>query len=142
MYDAIPDGRVRCANWTIGQIAVIESHMSKHLVNKKLAIALGIAAVLAGIFIAEGPFKSHATAIQFVLVFYALCVWAWRVMLPTAIALALWQYVLPANTVYTGRFGLGILVTGIALGIFWHLRHRKAIRKKEDPVEAGSQSPS
>lgn len=110
-----------------------EIEMSKKFVDRKTAIAILIAALLAGVFIAVGPFKSHGTAIQFVLIFYALCVWAWRVMLPTAIALAIWQYVFPANMPYSGAFGLGILVTGIAVGIFWYLRHRKALGKTGTP---------
>jgi len=110
-----------------------EIEMIKKLVDRKIAIAILMAALLAGAFIAVGPFKSHATAIQFVLVFYAFCVLAWRVMLPTAIALGIWQYVVPANMPYSGSFGLGILVTGIAAGIFWHLRQRKAIGKTGTP---------
>lgn len=39
-------------------------------------------------------------------------------MLPTAIALAIWQYVVPANMPYSVAFGPVILAMGIAAGIF------------------------
>jgi hypothetical protein len=107
--------------------------------KNKLRIAilflLPVLAGTAGIFIALGPFQDHRTSISLVLVFYALCVWIWRVMATLAVALAIgWGL---SYTVFfnTGYLSLALLVLGLILGIVWHVRQRRSIAKDKNVLE-------
>jgi hypothetical protein len=96
---------------------------------------LPVLAGAAGIFIALGPFQDHANSIWLVLVFYALCVWIWRVMAALAVALAIgWGL---SYTVFfnNGYLSLALLVLGLVLGIVWHLRQRRSIAKDKNVLE-------
>lgn len=100
--------------------------------EKKFRTAiLFIAPVLGGVFIAVGPFQDHASFIMLGLIFYALCIWVWRVMVAVAAALVTgWglSYIVSANA---GTLSLVLLVLGLVLGILWHVRHRRSIAKDD-----------
>lgn len=104
--------------------------MNQDKLKTAILYALPVFAVAAGIFITLGPFQDHATFIELTLIFYALCIWIWRVMVALVAALAMgWglSYIVSFNG---GYLGLALLVLGLALGIVWHLRHQRSIVKK------------
>jgi uncharacterized membrane protein HdeD (DUF308 family) len=100
-----------------------------------ILVLLPVLAVLAGVLIAFGPVQDHSNSILLVLVFYVLCVWIWRVVLALGLALAMgWglSYVISANA---GYLSLALLVSGLVLGIVWHVRHRRRVAKGDEPLE-------
>ncbi|WP_411884895.1 hypothetical protein [Polaromonas sp. YR568] len=57
-------------------------------------------------------------------------------MLALAVALAVgWglSYAVPANA---GYLSYALLVAGLAMGFFWHVRHRRSVAKGDEPLEA------
>lgn len=105
------------------------------LMRTPILLIVPVLAVLAGIFIAFGPFQDHATSIQLVLVFYALCVWVWRVMAALGLALAIGWGLSYAVSFNTGYLSLALLVPGLVLGIVWHVRQRRSVAKDKDVLE-------
>ena len=109
--------------------------MNKSKPKTFILVLLPVLAVLAGVFVALGPVQDHANSILLVVIFYVLCVWIWRVMLALGLALAMgWglSYAVSANA---GYLSLALLVSGLVLGIVWHVRHRRRIAKGDGALE-------
>ncbi|MBW8721221.1 MAG: hypothetical protein JF626_04780 [Polaromonas sp.] len=102
--------------------------------SKTKLMILPVLAALAGVFIALGPFQDHATSIQLVLVFYALCVWIWRVMVALGVALAIAWALSCIVSFDTAYLSYALLVLGLVFGVVWHV-HQRRIEKDKGALE-------